>query len=59
MAIPLPLSGDVIMILLFLARFVRVFMYLLGRFCVGVWWFVVDAIKPCMNPLLKSESVCL
>ena len=25
----------------------------------NVWWLVVDVIKPCTYPLLKSESVCL
>ena len=47
MAILPSLSGDVIMMFLFLVRFVRAVMYFLGRFCVDVLWFVVDAIKPC------------
>ena len=34
-------------------------MYLLGKVYFDVWWLVVDAVKPCMKPLLKSESVYL
>ena len=33
-------SGDVIMMFLFLAMFMRALMYFLSRFCVGVWWLV-------------------
>ena len=48
-----PFSGDVIVMLLFLAKFVRAEMCLLGKVYLDARWLVVDAVKLCMKSSVK------
>ena len=59
MTIPPPLSADIIFMLLFLAKFLRAIIYLLGIVVSASDGREVTDKMPCIKPLLNSESDCL